>query len=91
MFFALGIANQGVPIDSVEKLLAAAHFPDAQVSTLDGLRVDFDDGFGLARASNTTPVLVLRFEADSAAGLARIQNQFRELILGVRPGTVLPF
>ncbi len=83
--------GEGENVALVEKLLAAARFPGARVSTLDGLRVDFDDGFGLVRASNTTPVLVLRFEADSAAGLARIQNRFRELILNVRPGTVLPF
>jgi phosphomannomutase/phosphoglucomutase len=83
--------GEGENFALAEKLVAAAHFPDGRVSTLDGLRVDFDDGFGLARASNTTPVLVLRFEADSATGLTRIQNQFRELILRVRPGTVLPF
>jgi len=83
--------SEGENFDVIKTLIAAARFPEAQVSTLDGLRVDFDDGFGLVRASNTTPVLVLRFEADSAAGLTRIQDQFRELILRVRPGTTLPF
>ncbi len=61
------------------------------MTTIDGLRVDYADGFGLVRASNTTPVLVLRFEADNAAALTRIEEDFRNLILKVRPGLVLPF
>ena len=48
-----------------------------EVIRIDGLRVEYPDGFGLARASNTTPVIVLRFEADDAAALARIQDEFR--------------
>jgi phosphomannomutase/phosphoglucomutase len=83
--------GEGENFEVVKTLIEAARFPEARVSTLDGLRVDFDDGFGLVRASNTMPVLVLRFEAETPAGLARIQNQFRELILRVRPGTILPF
>ena len=56
----------------------ARRFPGAtEVIRIDGLRVEYADGFGLARASNTTPVIVLRFEADNAAALARIQDEFR--------------
>ncbi len=75
----------------MEKLIQRARFPDARVSTIDGLRVDFDNGFGLVRASNTTPVLVLRFEGDSEAALQAIQNRFRTLLEATRPGMVLPF
>ncbi len=75
----------------IKELVKRAHFPDAKVTTIDGLRADFNDGFGLVRASNTTPVLVLRFEGDNQAALERIQKRFRELILSVRPGIALPF
>ena len=75
----------------VRELMERARFPGARVTTLDGLRVDYRDGFGLVRASNTTPVLVLRFEADSVAALNRIQDDFRALINQVRPGLSLPF
>ncbi|WP_172675114.1 phosphomannomutase/phosphoglucomutase, partial [Stenotrophomonas pictorum] len=67
-------------------------FAGARLATIDGLRVDFNDGWGLVRASNTTPVLVLRFEANDEAGLKRIQELFREQLLQVLPaGTDLPF
>jgi phosphomannomutase/phosphoglucomutase len=59
--------------------------------TIDGIRVEYEDGFGLARPSNTTPVVVMRFEADNAAALARIQAEFRQAIALVAPGVVLPF
>ncbi|MBS0422906.1 MAG: phosphomannomutase/phosphoglucomutase [Proteobacteria bacterium] len=62
-----------------------------QVITIDGLRVEYSDGFGLARASNTTPVVVLRFEADNQAALQRIQEDFRRNILQAKPDTQLPF
>lgn len=62
-----------------------------QIIMIDGLRVEYADGFGLARASNTTPVVVLRFEADNAAALARIQQDFRDNIQRVKPDAVLPF
>lgn len=65
----------------VEKLQHSAHFPDArEVITLDGLRVEYADGFGLIRASNTTPVLVLRFEADNEAALQRIRAEFAAVL-----------
>lgn len=62
-----------------------------QVITIDGLRVEYSDGFGLARASNTTPVIVLRFEADNEAALRRIQEDFRRNILQAKPDAQLPF
>ena len=62
-----------------------------QVIMIDGMRVEYADGFGLARASNTTPVVVLRFEADNEVALARIQQDFRDNILRVKPDAVLPF
>jgi len=61
------------------------------VIRIDGLRVEYADGFGLARASNTTPVIVLRFEADNAGALARIQNEFRGVLARAKPGVALPF
>jgi len=73
------------------KLLEAASFDDAEVTTIDGLRVDFPDGWGLVRASNTTSVLVLRFEADTDEALARIMTRFRELMLSIDSGLKLSF
>ena len=73
------------------ELCEAADFPDAEIHLLDGLRADFADGFGLARASNTTPALILRFEGDDEAALERIQSQFRDLIRRLRPNLALPF
>ena len=64
---------------------------DAEVATLDGVRVDYSRGWGLVRASNTTPVLVLRFEAEDAEELARIQAVFRERLQRVAPELTLPF
>ena len=75
----------------MQKLVQRASFPDARVSTIDGLRVDFDDGFGLVRASNTTPVLVLRFEGDNTAALTNIQERFRALLVSTQAGLTLPF
>jgi len=76
----------------IDKLAATATFPGAvDVIRIDGLRVEYPDGFGLARASNTTPVIVLRFEADNAAALARIQGEFRRVLSQAMPGRPLPF
>jgi len=76
----------------IAKLQQSADFPGAaDVIRLDGLRVEYADGFGLARASNTTPVVVLRFEAENEAALARIQASFRRVLLAVKPGAKLPF
>lgn len=62
-----------------------------EIIDMDGLRVEFDSGFGLVRASNTTPVLVMRFEADTPAALGAIQADFRRALSGVAPDLVLPF
>jgi phosphomannomutase/phosphoglucomutase len=76
----------------VAKLGATAEFPGAtDVIRIDGLRVEYADGFGLARGSNTTPVIVLRFEADDAAALERIKAEFRRLLVAAKPGIALPF
>jgi phosphomannomutase/phosphoglucomutase len=76
----------------VAKLQATADFPGAtDVIRIDGLRVEYPDGFGLARASNTTPMIVLRFEADNEAALARIQDAFRRVLTAAKPGVALPF
>ena len=76
----------------MEQLKKSADFPGAEsVNTIDGVRVEYADGFGLARPSNTTPVVVMRFEADSDEALIRIQEAFRKAILAVKPGAVLPF
>src|SRR5450830_1492938 len=71
---------------------ANANFPGAdEIITIDGLRVEYPDGFGLARSSNTTPVIVMRFEAETPAALARIQGALKEAILAVKPEAQLPF
>ena len=84
-------APDGDPHAFVERFRAAARFEGGRSSTIDGLRVDWPDGWGLVRASNTTPVLVLRFDADSKAALQRIQAAFREQLLALKPDLVLPF
>ena len=76
----------------IAQLQKNAVFSSAQqVITIDGLRVEYSDGFGLARASNTTPVVVLRFEADNESALKRIQEDFRRNILQAKPDAQLPF
>jgi len=83
---------EGAHYALIEKLQKSARFPDAQeVITLDGLRVEYADGFGLMRPSNTTPVIVLRFEADDAAALQRIQQDFCRVLLDAAPDLTLPF
>ncbi len=68
-----------------------AKFDGAKLTTIDGIRADFDKGWGLVRASNTTPSLVIRFEADSQSDLEQIQASFRTAMLGVDPNIDLPF
>ncbi|PCI76562.1 MAG: phosphomannomutase/phosphoglucomutase [SAR86 cluster bacterium] len=67
----------------MDRLLELANFPAAKLITLDGLRVEYADGWGLVRASNTSPALLLRFEADSQERMDEIQEKFRTLILSV--------
>lgn len=83
--------NFGDHYTFMDEIAENASFPGEKTSLLDGLRVDFEDGFGLVRPSNTTPVLVLRFEADNDAALEKIQAQFRELITNTRDNVELPF
>ncbi|WP_323003280.1 phosphomannomutase/phosphoglucomutase [Denitromonas sp.] len=83
---------EGEPFELVRRLREQAAFDGAdEVITIDGVRVEYADGFGLARPSNTTPVVVLRFEADSQAAIERIQGAFRSAIDTVWPGLTLPF
>ncbi len=75
----------------MQELAENASFPDGEVSRIDGVRVDFEDGFGLIRPSNTTPTLIMRFEATSEDALKRIQESFRALLVETRSGLDLPF
>ncbi|MEO5655169.1 MAG: phosphomannomutase/phosphoglucomutase [Nitrosospira sp.] len=76
----------------IAQLQKTARFDNPErVITTDGLRVEYKDGFGLARSSNTMPVIVLRFEADNEAALNRIQKDFRKVILQVKPDAELPY
>ena len=84
--------NEGENYALIAGMQKTARFEGAQeVNTIDGLRVEYADGFGLARSSNTTPVIVLRFEADNAAALKRIQEDFRRVILAAKPDAQLPY
>ncbi|MBO9356467.1 phosphomannomutase/phosphoglucomutase [Bordetella petrii] len=83
---------EGEPYALVQALREQGQFDGAQdIITIDGVRAEYADGFGLARASNTTPVVVLRFEADTPEALKRIQDDFRAQLLRLAPGAALPF
>jgi phosphomannomutase/phosphoglucomutase len=84
--------KEGENYTLIAQMQKNARFDDArEVITIDGLRVEYADGFGLARSSNTTPVIVLRFEADNDAALKRIQADFRRVILAAKPDAQLPY
>jgi len=84
--------KEGEPHALIAQLQKTAQFAGAtEVITIDGLRVEYPDGFGLMRPSNTTPVIVLRFEADNEIALKRIQQAFRKIILAAAPEAELPF
>ena len=90
--------DEGAHYQLVEELVAtvqsdsiAALFEHGTIHTIDGIRVDFEYGFGLLRASNTTPTVIMRFEATTQALLENIQDQFRTLISSIRPDLALPF
>ncbi len=84
--------NEGENFSIIAQLQQSGQFPGAQdIITLDGVRVEYADGFGLARSSNTTPVIVLRFEADNAEALARIQRDFKQQILKIKPDAQFPY
>ncbi len=76
---------EGEHHEVVEKLRQTAKFDGAELTTIDGIRADYPDGFGLVRASNTTPVLVLRFEGHTPEALERIRATFMAAILAVKP------
>ncbi len=83
---------EGEPHALIAALQKHGRFEGAlDVVTIDGVRAEYPDGFGLARASNTTPVVVLRFEADTPQALERIQDDFRKQLLALAPGAKLPF
>jgi len=83
--------KEGEHYKFIEKFRQSASFGDAALTTIDGVRADWPDGWGLVRPSNTTPILVLRFDADNDAALKRIQNVFREQLHAVDPALKLPF
>ncbi|HET7061635.1 MAG TPA: phosphomannomutase/phosphoglucomutase [Nitrosospira sp.] len=84
--------KEGENYELIAQLQKTARFDNPErIITTDGLRVEYKDGFGLARSSNTMPVIVLRFEADNEASLAHIQNDFRRVILEAKPDAALPY
>ncbi len=82
---------EGENFKFIADLITSAKFNSGKINTLDGMRVDFPDGWGLVKASNTTPSLVIRFEADTNQALKTIQEQFRQQMLKVKPDMALPF
>jgi phosphomannomutase / phosphoglucomutase len=82
---------EGEQYTFIEQFIAQANFDGARISTIDGLRADWSDGWGLVRASNTTPMLVLRFDAKDAEALTRIRSAFRQQLLTVDSSLSLPF
>jgi phosphomannomutase len=83
--------EEGENFTFVEAFKKAAHFNGASINTIDGIRADWPDGWGLVRGSNTTPILVVRFDAETEEALERIKNAFRSQMLGVKPDLQLPF
>jgi len=83
--------QEGENHDFVTEFKERSRFDGARISTIDGLRADFDDGWGLVRASNTTPILVVRFDAETEEALIRIKASFRSQMLDVNPNLELPF
>jgi phosphomannomutase/phosphoglucomutase len=83
--------TEGEHYKFIDRFQKEAKFEGATINTIDGVRADWPDGWGLVRASNTTPVLVLRFDADNMDTLKRIQNLFRAQLLAINPKLKLPF
>jgi phosphomannomutase/phosphoglucomutase len=87
----VALEREGENHKLIAELQKSAKFEGStRVNTIDGLRVEYPDGFGLMRASNTTPVLVLRFEADNRAAIDRIRGEFKRVLLAARPGLRIP-
>ncbi len=87
----LEMAEEGENFVLMEKVKDSFQFAEANISTIDGIRADFKDGWGLVRSSNTTPCLVIRFEADSQMALERIQTEFRQQFVAIDSTLNLPF
>ncbi|HHB92326.1 MAG TPA: phosphomannomutase/phosphoglucomutase [Thioploca sp.] len=87
----LELEEFGEHYELMDKVRNTFKFADAKISTVDGIRADFADGWGLVRPSNTTPCLVIRFEADNQTVLETIQNQFRQQFLTIDNTLKLPF
>ncbi len=85
------LLTEGENFKFIDSMFANARFKGGKVTDIDGMRIDFSDGWGLVRASNTTPSLVIRFEADNTDALAKIQEQFRQLMQKIKPDIQLPF
>ena len=86
------VCAEGEPFTLLETIKANAEFPTSEsINAIDGVRVEYADGFGLARPSNTTPVVVMRFEADSEEAIKRIQAEFKVVLLAAKPDAKLPF
>lgn len=85
------VTEEGENHEFIDQFCRSAQFGDARITTIDGMRADWSDGWGLVRASNTTPSLVLRFDADNEVALERIKQAFREQIKAVNPDLELPF
>jgi phosphomannomutase/phosphoglucomutase len=84
--------NEGENFAVIAEMQKNANFPGStEIINIDGLRVEYPDGFGLARSSNTTPVIVMRFEAETPEALVRIQSALKDAILAVKPDAVLPY
>jgi len=87
----LWFEQEGANFEMMEKVMALGEMEGAKLTTIDGLRADFSEGWGLVRPSNTTPALVFRFEADSDQALERIKGVFRDRMTRVDPAIKLPF
>jgi phosphomannomutase/phosphoglucomutase len=84
--------NEGENFAIIAEMQKNADFPGStEIINIDGLRVEYPDGFGLARSSNTTPVIVMRFEAETPEALVRIQSALKDAILAVKPDALLPY
>ena len=87
----VNLGRDGAQHEFVEAFRERTRFEGAELTTIDGVRADYPDGWGLVRASNTTPSLVIRFEADDEAAMARIQGEFREAMRATDPSVEAPF
>lgn len=83
--------EDGAQHEFMKKFTGVVDLPDAKITTIDGIRADYEDGWGLVRASNTTPSLVIRFEADDVNVIERIKNDFRQQMLRTDANIQLPF